>query len=332
MRSKAEVFQEHFNVRTYEEASNIYQANSDSGPRLPLSSCTKLTLPYEASSHPGIPSFEEIAIGMKNNKISERFGYRDENCKVRVPKLYALFSRGGDIHPPYYMVMEFIEGELMNYKKWVSLSSEQREKVHCKISEQLQLLRSVPSEGYYGRVKTQGFYPQITFVQTDGEQIRGPYRSYEDLLSAMHAAAEIQGGITISSENDPEVYTPEQKLHLSEFKFRLGKCSGHEPKLTHVDPGMQNWVVRPLDGSMQSASDYEVTFIDWGGLGWFPAWVQMASFDTAIRGTFYDKTTGFDENEENRFLARVAQGLEESYAEAREFYGKVFESCSYGIY
>lgn len=81
MRSKAEVFQEHFNVRMCEEAREIEQANSESGPRLPISSYTKLTLPYEASSHPGIPTFEEIAMGMKNNKISDPMGLR-EVCRV----------------------------------------------------------------------------------------------------------------------------------------------------------------------------------------------------------------------------------------------------------
>ena len=246
-----------------------------------------------------------------------------------MPKVYAILSRGEDIRPPYYLVMEFIEGESLNYNKWISLSDEQRENIHSKISEQLRLLRSVPSEGYYGRVKGQGFYPQIQLVTTNGKDFRGPYNTYEDLLSAMHAAAEIQGGLR-SDEDNPEEYTPEQKLHLSRFKSTFEKCGGGAPKLTHVDPAMQNWIVRPVDGTMQSAQDYEVTFIDWGGFGWYPAWVQMASFEIVI--DFYDRTTGWNEDEEKLFMARMAQGFEEPYAEAREFYLQLRESCAYGIY
>jgi hypothetical protein len=230
------------------------------------------------------------------------------------------------------MVMEYIEGEPFSYKKWISLSDKQRENIHSKLSEQLQLLRSMPSEGYYGRVDGQGFYPQIQLVQSDGKEIRGPYKTLEDLLSAMHTAAEIQAGLKTSSTRDPEVYTPEQMLHLSRFKSILGKCSGSAPKFTHVDPAIQNWLVRPLDGALQDASDYEVTLIDWGGCGWYPAWVQMALFDITFTGTFYDTATGWNEDEEKKFLERVEQGLEESFAEAREFYGLVNESCSYSIY
>jgi hypothetical protein len=81
MRSKAEIFEEHFNVRTWEEADKISRANRESDPQLPLSRYTKLMLPYEASTHPGIPSLQEIEVAMENNKLSNRFSFRDV-CRV----------------------------------------------------------------------------------------------------------------------------------------------------------------------------------------------------------------------------------------------------------
>lgn len=81
IRSRAEIFQEHFNVQTYEEAFRVRFTSKRPGPPGPISSYTKLTLPYEAPSHPGIPSLEEIAIGMETNKIGEHTAYRDV-CRV----------------------------------------------------------------------------------------------------------------------------------------------------------------------------------------------------------------------------------------------------------
>jgi hypothetical protein len=75
-----------------------------------------------------------------------------------VPKLYAVFSKAGDDNPPYFLVMEFIEGTTILTDTWVKFSDAQRENITSGITEQLQLLRDIPSEGYYRRVKGSIFW------------------------------------------------------------------------------------------------------------------------------------------------------------------------------
>jgi hypothetical protein len=82
MRSKAELFQEVFGVQTSNEAYDLYsKQGSDAGQ--PLSNFTKLTLPYEAPSHPviRIPTVEEIHVAFKNNMIGSRYD-RHPVCRI----------------------------------------------------------------------------------------------------------------------------------------------------------------------------------------------------------------------------------------------------------
>lgn len=214
----------------------------------------------------------------------------------------------------------------------MSLSDKQCENIHLKFSEQLQLLRSIPSEGYYGRVKGQAYWPGLSFTATDKTTTHGPFNTHDDLLSARYVAAEINTAFSGSSRIGLESYTPEQRPLLSEFKSVFSNCSGREPKFTHLDLNFSNWIVRPFDGTLESASEYAATFIDWGGCGWFPAWVQMASLDFMYTYAFYNEVTGWNEDVHERFLARVAQDLEDPYTEARDLSAKLRESCSVSFY
>jgi len=75
MPSKRKFIQEHFNGQTIDEAHSVYDKNFKPWA-IPerLSSWTKLQLPYEAQCHPGIPSFDEIERGMKENRLSNTRG------------------------------------------------------------------------------------------------------------------------------------------------------------------------------------------------------------------------------------------------------------------
>ncbi|KAH9876405.1 hypothetical protein J1614_003536 [Plenodomus biglobosus] len=95
---------------------------------------TQLQLPYEAPSHlrPAIPSYEEIDEAMMNSRrLTGYWGQRDicrmeaeglfflrANSKVRVPTLYAAFSRKETIEDEIltqrYMVQEYIEGHTLS--------------------------------------------------------------------------------------------------------------------------------------------------------------------------------------------------------------------------
>jgi hypothetical protein len=229
--------------------------------------------------------------------------------------------------------MEFIEGTQLLAPEWVKLNDQQRENILSGMIEQLQLLRSIPSEGYYGRVNGQGFHPLERFVRTKNKGVSGPFRSHEDLLSAMYGAAEVNAAFRCSSKDDVMLYRPEQLHVLSRFKNIFRNCAGREPKFTHVDLLTQNMVVRPLDGDMRSASKFEVTIIDWSGCGWFPAWVQPIRFGLALRPVF-EKDRAFEEEWKaavEQVHERAAQYFEEDYTEAAEFWKEGYYTCNFSI-
>jgi len=82
MRSKAEIFQQHFGLQTWGEANQLFHANPPRWPQLPMSEYTKLTLPYKAPGHLDIPSLEEIDVGMQQSLISSPVGFRPV-CRIR---------------------------------------------------------------------------------------------------------------------------------------------------------------------------------------------------------------------------------------------------------
>lgn len=80
-RPKEEIFLEHFGVRTDNEALDVFRKNLDGGTGLPWSSLTKMKLPYEAPSHPKLPTMSEIKQALKVNEL----GYSNSNtpvCKI----------------------------------------------------------------------------------------------------------------------------------------------------------------------------------------------------------------------------------------------------------
>ena len=253
------------------------------------------------------------------------------NTQVRVPELYAAFSRNGDNKPPYYLVLKYIEGQSLNWKLWKSLNDDQHEKIHSKISEQLQLLRSVPSEGYYGRIDNQGFHPDLPLVRTDRKGVCGPYKTHEALLAVMYNAAELAAAFQGHSKYGFENFAPGQWDTLSKLKPILANCNGKEPTLTHCDLSMANIVVSPLDGTMQNASDFTVTFIDWNIFGWYPAYTQRIVLNTG-GVDWFDRTTLTCDNEgEKKWQERVAKYFSQSYEEQVALHKQTTEMCSYRL-
>ncbi|KAF1960258.1 hypothetical protein CC80DRAFT_544708 [Byssothecium circinans] len=333
MRSKTEIYQKYYNVQTYDEARALY--DTIHSQTIPLSSATKLQLPYEAASHPGIPSFDEIDKGMKENHFKLRFHgseaedllYLQANSQVRTPKVYAVFTRDEEWGLATYMVTELIEGERFSGKLYMSLSDEGREKLLARLCEQLRLLRATPSEGYYGRVHNQGWSPLATPFHGGGLEMYGPYKTYEDFVSALNACIEIVAALC--SGHDSNFY-PEQELFLSGIKDSLAKSKGSRPTFTHIDPAGQNIIVRKLQGSEQGAEGWEVTFIDWSDSGWYPAWMQAWTCTERIH--LFDGYGAPHYNEESRQIRqKVLQSFEDPYSEEVELYKKLGEEADYSI-
>jgi hypothetical protein len=330
---KAEVRQRHYGVKDIQMAYKMFCEDSyrdpDLQPLVPLSSFTKMSLPYEAPSHPELPTMNQIEEALKNKRISDatnstfpvcrignvviKVGYDEmilqeaedllflqENSQVRTPKVYAVFSQGEEFTRPYFMAMQFLEGDTITTERWEGYSEDARTKICASISEQLRLLRSVPSEGYYGRVNKQGWRPRLSLLRTRGQKMNGPYATYEDFVSAVYDSGEFTGAM---NSFGPE-YSEGQEECLAVIKPKFATCKGRQPTLTHLDPAGKNILVRQVN------DDWEATFIDWADCGWYPAYMQRVAFH--IQTNFWDKDTFRGKPEVNeQFLSKVLKDMED---------------------
>ena len=241
--------------------------------------------------------------------------FLQENSQVRIPKVYAVLNRLHNSAECYYLIMEFIEGVTLG-SIWASLDDEARKKICSKLSTQIRLLRSVPSEGYYGRVNYQGWGPHANLFRIRlGDNMKGPYNTYEDCISAMYNAAELRAADT---DMGPEL-EPYAQLYLSQFKRTLSESGGHEPKLTHLDPKFDNIMVQPIEGAEGDVRDWEVVLIDWADCGWLPAWMQAVSFNHRIG--LFDEHGDVDFQARTKFIQRMSLG--EPYLEQVAFFWKL---------
>lgn len=357
LRSKAEILKEHYGVETPREANPIAFEDPDND-RPPREQWTTLILPYEAPTHPAIPSFDEIDRAMETNpltlpgglynvcivgqcaikycgdplilqvrllypvaryiynfqKEAENLLFLQENSQVRTPKVYAVLARPLGSEECYYLIMEFIEGEILSTELWMSLNNDAHKKICSKISDQLQLLRAIPSEGYYGRVHHQGFSPAVTLFRVRYKHMNGPYDTYEDCISAMYTSAEHR--VTIMDWGEEHI--PEAELYLPKFKRTLSEWGSHEPTLTHLDLQLSNFIVQSGKKSGENADDWEVVIIDWAEAGWLPAWMQAVSLSQRFGLAIGDYKV--DKRGTTEFIQRVTQKFEEPYSEQMAFF------------
>ncbi|KAF1915284.1 hypothetical protein BDU57DRAFT_451817 [Ampelomyces quisqualis] len=284
-----------------------------------------MKLPYEAPSHPGIPTISEIDEAMKTNKLSGRYGrfpeaenllFLEKHPQIRTPKLYAVFTTQNEhLNRPYYMVTEFIEGETLTYELWSTLDKDTRSLLCSNLAEQLQHIRSIPSEGYYGRLYKQGWGGRMGLLRTDGKKLQGPYDTYDEFFSAMFTAAELQ----LSMNDNLVGWHPRAESYLSKFKHVLSTCTGRQPTLTHLDPGLYNIIVNKVQGEKGNTDHWEIILIDWAEFGWYPAWMQSVAFDSQI--CFWsneEQKRIFASTEEA--LGMLSRGFDNAYPEQVEVF------------
>jgi hypothetical protein len=223
-----------------------------------------------------------------------------------VPAVYQVYTSGStSARPRAIMIMEFIEGVELKYEDWIQFNEEERMTLYARLNEQYRLLRSIPSEGYYGRIHRQAFDRSMGMFRTNCKQSSGPYETYEEFTSVVMRSAEVYA--MMSRLQKGEHLYEDQDTCLSEYKLALETCApaDRKPVFTHVDPGLKNIIFRRTHNN---PPDWEVTLIDWAGAGWFPAWVQGASF--AQRFGFWDKAGNVHVDLAKEFVARVYGDME----------------------
>ncbi|KAH7338490.1 kinase-like domain-containing protein, partial [Pyrenochaeta sp. MPI-SDFR-AT-0127] len=252
---------------------------------------------------PPLPSIEEINKVLEIHRLTKMYGRRDvfrvggvivkstvswtilqeaedlvflnNNSQVRVPILYAAFSRSDNERPEdrrYYMVMEDIQGVELSTELWLSFGIETRKKICSKLAEQLRLLRETPppAPAYYGRVHNQGWEPDLGLFRTRSQDLLGPYESYSDFCKAFLRTARFNAARCYRKlENDPVLL-----LLLSDLETNVELWNGNQPTFTHIDPAFGNMIIQQVRKSSDGDEDWEVALIDWTNAGWYPRWMQ----------------------------------------------------------
>lgn len=173
-------------------------------------------------------------------------------------------------------MMNFIEGIALTQAKFAKLPVHVQDTICAKVSSQVRYLRELPSEGYYGRVHGQGllYTPMGINLTTTEFKVSGPYKTYEDFVSAICRAKQVQDAM---ATNRLEWHPAEVEID-ARLRSIFPDWSPNEPKLTWVDPKMDNIIAQKIireDGS----EDWDVFLVDWECTGWYPAWVQALQFD-----------------------------------------------------
>jgi hypothetical protein len=211
--------------------------------------------------------------------------YLEKFPQINSPKLYAAyfvdptyFRPEGGFDECIYLVMEYIEGEAFEWRQYEELSESEQDLYTTRLGEQLKALRSIPSEGYYGRIYNQPFDPAVGLFRIRLKEFLGPFESSDMVLDAMYRTAELRLAEECHTQTmfhgqvewaRSDVYT------LGHFKQILGRSTGIKPVLTLLDAKLRNFIAQPKRNDAGEIVDWEVTLIDLDLFGWHPAFLQI---------------------------------------------------------
>jgi hypothetical protein len=225
---------------------------------------------------------------LKEYKEAETILFLAEKCpQLRIPNILAVWTdiyRDGNVL--YCFMMDFIEGIKFRSDNFAELPVHAQNIICSKVSAQIRLLRSIPSEGYYGRVHGQGWMePPPGLMASPKNQPRslcGPYKTYEEYISAMYDSWERSEAVSNytmqpASMSIQDGWQPAFDSLRMDLWTKIPDWNRHEPKFTWLDPKFENMIVQPIHKD-DGTEDWDVFLIDWECCGWFPAWLQAMTF------------------------------------------------------
>jgi hypothetical protein len=183
-------------------------------------------------------------------------------------------------------MMDFIEGIPLGINNLRDEIPPHVQDIVCaKVSAQIRLLRSLPSEGYYGRIHGQGWMEPPPSLQSHREyKLVGPFSTYEQFVSALCHADERWEATKFPGTEWP----PGFESKTMELWSAFAEWEPQEPKFTWIDPKLGNVIVQPVrkeDGT----EDWDVVLIDWECAGWYPAWLQATQFNDKCHSWIINK-------------------------------------------
>lgn len=181
------------------------------------------------------------------------------NGKVLVPKLYAAFH--DDKTDSNFIIMELVQGKSLE-ELWGELGADGRTRVAESLKEMFGAIRTIPSQGYYGRLANRAF--DDIFLGSDTLPC-GPFDTEAELNDAF-------------LERYKSLH-PELSPGRGEFYRHVvfpAIMKGHKPVFTHGDLQAKNIIIRSGDG--------KPCIIDWECSAWYPSyWEYTNSLWTSRR-------------------------------------------------
>lgn len=179
--------------------------------------------------------------------------------KILVPKLYAAFH--DEKTDSNFIIMELVQGESLE-DMWEELGKDGRTRVAESLQEMFDTLRTIPSQGYYGRLGKRPF--DDIFVASDTLPC-GPFDTEAQLNDAF-----FQRYKSLHAE-----LSPGRGEFYRDVVFPT-VMEGHKPVFTHGDLQAKNIIIRSEDG--------KPCIIDWECSAWYPSyWEYTNSLWTSRR-------------------------------------------------
>ncbi|WEW57767.1 hypothetical protein PRK78_003234 [Emydomyces testavorans] len=177
---------------------------------------------------------------------------------IPVPRVYALYT--DPIKSINYIVMEFIEGELLS-TQWPHLTADEKSNIVATLRRYFNQLRNLRSPGYYGSIGKRPLQDGIFWTPKPRPEINGPFESEDAMNTAM----------TLKYLSQSET----QSTYRADFYRRAlaNVYRGHEPKFTHGDFQRKNVIIRRIDAS---SNNFEVVLVDWQTSGWYPSYWEYS--------------------------------------------------------
>jgi aminoglycoside phosphotransferase (APT) family kinase protein len=232
-------------------------------------STTRLSKYYES---PVFRVGEHFAVKYGPNILlqeAENMLFVRESSNVPLPTVYAAFYDNDE--KMTFIVQEFIPGTSL-FGAWGNISVDTKKKIALQLRRDMDELRNIPSQGYYGgiwRQPTQDFLFQdihggVNRHPHTDSTISGPQETEEQWTHAMWSY--------LDSRMTPA--TREQLPYLGRIYPIIFK--GHKPVFTHANFGLNNIIL---------LEDETVVIIDWQTSGWYPSyWEYCTTMYRAVWG------------------------------------------------
>ena len=172
-----------------------------------------------------------------------------ESCNVAIPEVYAIFRDEGTNFK--YIIMEHIPGETLKVQ-WEDLGGLAKATIAAKLRVNLDELRRIPSQGYYGKLGRRPYFDEI--FMTLGEEhygrICGPFETESQLIEAI-------------AERYLETMWPRRGEYLRRVLPTV--LVGDLPVFTHSDLQRKNIIVK---------NDGTPYIVDWEAAAFYPRYYE----------------------------------------------------------